>query len=123
MDYRHFEGTIPAGEYGAGAVIVWDEGHYLNGSHRDGDTVPMRRAIEAGHVTFALLGRKLRGVWSLTRLERSRDGKPAWLLVKSNDSDARPGYDVVAARPESVVSGRSIDSLAARPGMPRGRRR
>jgi DNA ligase D-like protein (predicted 3'-phosphoesterase) len=100
LSWGDFEGVIRKGEYGAGAVIVWDRGSYEN--LRD---EPMEDALAAGHASFRLEGEKLRGGWSLQRIEGRR-----WLLVKRRDEDA-DGPDPVAERPESVVSGRTIAEL------------
>jgi bifunctional non-homologous end joining protein LigD len=113
LEYGAFEGRIPDGEYGAGDSLLWDRGTW--------DTVPpgqgsaMRRK---GHVHFRLEGEKLRGEWHLIRTtgprgERRAMGEDAaqgtksqWLLFKAKDGKEDPRYDVVEARPESVVSGR-----------------
>ncbi len=99
LEYGDFEGTIGGG-YGAGAVIVWDRGTYEN--LRD---EPMEDALAAGHASFRLDGEKLHGGWSLRRVDGRR-----WLLVKRRDEQVDSG-DPVAERPESVVSGRTIEEL------------
>ena len=98
-----FEGVIGEGQYGSGPVIVWDRGTYEN--LRD---EPMEKAIDAGHASFRLDGEKLHGGWSLRRVDGRR-----WLLVKRRDDEADSG-DPVAERPESVVSGRTIEELGGR---------
>jgi DNA ligase D-like protein (predicted 3'-phosphoesterase) len=100
ISWGDFEGVIPGGEYGAGRVIVWDRGTYEN--LRD---EPMEDALAAGHASFRLHGEKLHGGWSIRRIEGRR-----WLLVKRRDDEADSG-DPVAERPESVVSGRTIEEL------------
>jgi DNA ligase D-like protein (predicted 3'-phosphoesterase) len=100
LSWGDFEGVIPRGQYGAGPVIVWDRGSYEN--LRDES---MEDALAAGHASFRLDGEKLRGGWSLRRLEGRR-----WLLVKRRDEQTDSG-DPVAERPESVVSGRTIEEL------------
>jgi DNA ligase D-like protein (predicted 3'-phosphoesterase) len=100
LSWGDFEGVIPKGEYGAGPVIVWDRGTYEN--LRD---EPMEEALAAGHASFRLNGEKLHGGWSLRQIEGRR-----WLLVKRRDDEA-DGPDPVAERPESVVSGRTIEEL------------
>jgi DNA ligase D-like protein (predicted 3'-phosphoesterase) len=99
-----FEGVIGTG-YGAGTVIVWDRGSYRNLSERDGEEISM---VDAA---FWLEGEKLRGAWSLRRMEKAQ--RNSWLLTKRRDEEARPGYELVAERPESVVSGRTIEEVAA----------
>ncbi len=106
LDYRDFEGTIPGGNYGAGAVIVWDEGTYLNQTTRHGDVVPVADAVAAGHVSVWLQGSKLVGGWALTRF----DGKN-WALVKRKDDRADPRRDVTSEEPRSVKTGRTLDEV------------
>jgi DNA ligase D-like protein (predicted 3'-phosphoesterase) len=110
LDYIDFEGTIPKGEYGAGAVIVWDTGTYRNATD-DGD-VPIEEALEKGHARVVLEGEKLRGTWALTRF-RGRDGKDQWLLVKTKDDSADARRNLVKSRPESVKSGRTVEEVKA----------
>jgi DNA ligase D-like protein (predicted 3'-phosphoesterase) len=97
-----FEGTYPAG---GGAVIVWDRGAYEQGGR-----VPWPGALDRGHAVFVLHGEKLRGGFAL---QRTREGRrPQWLLLKRRDEEARPGSDVAAGEPRSVVSGRTLDEVA-----------
>ena len=107
--WNDFEGVIARG-YGAGTVIVWDRGTYRNVSEREGEEVAMADALTAGHAAFELEGTKLRGAWSLRRMDRA--GRGSWLLTKRRDDEARPGADIVAERPESVVSARTIEDVA-----------
>ena len=114
LEYASFEGTIPEGGYGAGAVIVWDGGVYDNlRRDPDGGEVPMSQAIEDGHVEVFLEGRKLRGAYALTRIGDS-GATENWLLVKMRDSYAgEPLESVADAR--SILSGRSLDEVAGEP--------
>ena len=85
-------------------MIVWDRGRYEQGGR-----VPWPEALERGHAVFVLHGEKLRGGFAL---QRTRPGeKPQWLLIKRRDEQARPGSDVVAERPQSVLSGSTLDEL------------
>jgi DNA ligase D-like protein (predicted 3'-phosphoesterase) len=94
------------GKAGEGAVIVWDRGRYEQGGR-----VPWPEALDRGHAVFVLHGEKLRGGFAL---QRTRPGaKPQWLLVKRRDDEARPGGDVVAEQPRSVLSGRTLEELLA----------
>jgi DNA ligase D-like protein (predicted 3'-phosphoesterase) len=95
------EGVIPDSQYGAGAVIVWDRGSY----RALGDE-PVERGLESGHLSFWLEGEKLRGGWTLQRVEGRR-----WLLVKRRDDEADAHLTPVSTQPESVVSGRRIDEV------------
>ncbi len=86
-------------------MIVWDRGTYEQGGR-----VPWPEAITRGHAVFVLHGEKLQGGFAL---QRTRAGaKPQWLLIKRRDEHARPGSDVVAEQPQSVVSRRRLDELA-----------
>jgi len=108
LEYRDFEGIIPEGQYGAGRVIVWDAGTFLNITKRDGQPVPLDQAIENGQLAIWLEGEKLKGGFAMTRI---RDGKkPVWLLVKKRDEYANTS-DPVNEQPESVLSGRTIEEL------------
>jgi DNA ligase D-like protein (predicted 3'-phosphoesterase) len=106
LSWGDFEGTIPEGDYGAGAVIVWDAGDYRNLSDE-----PMERAIENGHASFWLEGEKLRGGWSLRRLRGGR--KESWLLVKKRDDQADARRNPVSTQPESVLTGKTIEEVAS----------
>jgi DNA ligase D-like protein (predicted 3'-phosphoesterase) len=100
ISHNDFEGATDGG-----GVIVWDRGSYEQGGR-----VAWPEALERGHAVFVLHGEKLRGGFAL---QRTRPGaKPQWLLIKRKDEEARPGSDVVAERPESVVSGRRLDQLS-----------
>jgi DNA ligase D-like protein (predicted 3'-phosphoesterase) len=97
--HNDFEGRL-----GDGGVIVWDRGTYEQGGR-----VAWPEAIERGHAVFVLHGEKLRGGFAL---QRTRPGeKPQWLLIKRRDDEAQPGSDIVAERPESVASGRTLEDL------------
>jgi DNA ligase D-like protein (predicted 3'-phosphoesterase) len=90
-------------------VIVWDRGTYEQGGR-----VPWPKAVdERGHAVFVLHGEKLRGGFALQRTGRGDAKKPQWLLIKRKDDDARPGSDVVAERPESVVTGKPLPAPPA----------
>lgn len=99
ISHNDFEGAI-----GEGGVIVWDRGRYEQGGR-----VAWPEAIDRGHAVFVLHGDKLSGGFAL---QRTRPGeKPQWLLIKRRDEHARPGSDVVAERPQSAISGRTLDEL------------
>jgi len=100
LSHNDFEGAL-----GEGRVIVWDRGRYEQGGR-----VAWPRALERGHAVFVLHGEKLRGGFAL---QRTRPGaKPQWLLIKRRDEQARPGSDVVAEQPRSVLSGHTLGQLA-----------
>ena len=92
------------GKSGKGGVIVWDRGHYEQGGR-----VAWPEALERGHAVFVLYGVKLRGGFAL---QRTRPGEKAqWLLIKRRDDEAQPGSDVVGERPESALSGKTLEEL------------
>ncbi len=109
VDYASFEGTIPEGQYGAGAVIVWDTGPYRNLTKRDGQEVPLEMALDQGHAVVGLDGKKLKGGYALTRI---RSGpREQWLLVKQRDQAADARRNPVSTQPESVLSGRTVEQV------------
>lgn len=100
LEYRSFEGVIPKGEYGAGSVIVWDEGRYTLAEGED-----PRREIARGKVVFALSGRKLRGLFTLVKMRGSRYGANSWLFIKDRDEFADATW-TIGEHPGSVKSER-----------------
>ena len=106
LEYIDFEGTIPEGQYGAGTVIVWDIGTYENTTRADGKEVPIAEALERGHATFILSGKKLRGGFALTRTGRGKNER--WILVKMKDEFAKADEDVLEEKPNSALTGRSL---------------
>jgi len=113
LDYAGFEGTIPADEYGAGPVIVWDAGVYRNLMAEKDEPQTMDEALAAGHVEVVLEGEKLRGGFVLIHTKMGGKAKN-WLLIKMRDdaADDAEGSKVTAAKPDSVISGRSIEEVA-----------
>ena len=105
LEYADFEGVIPAGQYGGGTVLVWDRGRW----EPVGDP---RAGYAKGHLEFRLEGTKLHGAWMLVRLRANEGERPNWLLIKKHD-EAADGTDPTAARPESVLTGRRIEGVAA----------
>lgn len=110
-EYHDFEGVIPKGQYGAGTVMVWDEGTYsAPGAETQKETEEaMTEGLKKGHLQFSLHGKKLNGLFHLVRLQRA-DNKPQWLLFKSHDEDA--GKQQVLEKAYSVKTGRSLDEIA-----------
>ncbi|MGY2492950.1 DNA polymerase ligase N-terminal domain-containing protein, partial [Cupriavidus sp. CP313] len=99
LDYANFEGEIPAKQYGAGSVIVWDRGTW----EPIGDP---REGMAAGKLLFDLYGEKLAGRWGLVRIAKPGDRSEQWILFKKRDAWARPlvEFDVLAALPDSVIA-------------------
>ncbi len=115
VEYNAFEGTIPKGEYGGGTVMIWDRGTWT-------PEEDPHRGLKKGHLDFSLQGEKLDGRWHLVRMHR-RPGEKRnnWLLIKANDEAARTAKDadILEEMPDSVVSGRSIEEIAAGKGKKR----
>lgn len=118
LEYREFEGVIESGEYGAGTVIVWDEGTYRNlSTDRHDEPVPLADALEHGHASFWLNGRKLQGGYDLTRIRADRGGeREAWLLVKHADERASAHGTPDPWRARSARSGHTLKQVAASGG-------
>jgi hypothetical protein len=94
-------------------VIVWDSGTYRHRTKRDGAEAPTGRALEQGHVVVELRGYKLRGAYALTRTGIGQRGRERWLLVKKRDAAADADRDILSSRPESVLSRRIVEHVAA----------
>jgi len=97
ISYNDFEGTIPAKQYGAGKVIIWDKGSWQ--PHDD-----PRKGLAAGNLKFTLHGHKLRGRWVLVRMRGKGEKQEPWLLIKEKDDYARPAteFSVIDEMPDSV---------------------
>jgi bifunctional non-homologous end joining protein LigD len=109
IEYLDFEGIIPAGQYGAGVVIVWDCGTWE--PHGTDDPAA---AVEAGELHADVHGYKLRGRLLLVRRGRDRPGKEQWLLLHKRDEYAVAGWNP-ANYPRSALSGRTLDEVQADP--------
>ena len=108
LDYGDFEGTIPQGQYGGGAVMLWDRGYWLADD--------AERGLKKGDLKFALDGEKLHGEWVLVRMKHDRTGgkRTNWLLIKHRDDYAREGRDNdILDQDRSVASGRTMEQIAA----------
>lgn len=110
VDYLDFEGVIPAGEYGAGTVLVWDKGEYRNLRADKEDGKNMADALDDGLIEVWLEGEKLTGGYALKRI-RAGD-KPQWLLIKMDDEAADARRRPTSTEPKSVKSGRDLDEIA-----------
>lgn len=112
MEYGGFEGIIPAGQYGGGTVMVWDQGTWEpQAGHTDVDA-----GLRDGSLKFVMHGTKMKGKWALIRMggKAAMEKKPNWLLIKEHDAFERSKDDtpVTEAEPDSVVTGRSIEQIA-----------
>lgn len=121
LAYRHFEGIIPAGKYGAGPVMIWDEGTYnpeieISKGVRKEIKNPKEAKATAlkgykdGILKFTLYGKKLRGSFALIRTKGFTGRKDAWLLIKHLDKFCKKGYDA-NNYDFSAVSNRSITEI------------
>jgi bifunctional non-homologous end joining protein LigD len=117
LDYGGFEGMIPKGNYGAGAVLLWDRGSW----EPIGDP---HKAYKKGHMEFELKGEKLEGRWHLVRMGHRQDEKREnWLLIKGEDEFARAGgdQDILEELPLSVLSGKTLEEIWGRQAEPKKR--
>jgi DNA ligase D-like protein (predicted 3'-phosphoesterase) len=111
LEYADFEGVIEEGAYGAGAVIVWDTGRYRNLAHnKAGQEIPTGEGLARGHVEVWLEGRKLRGGFALVRMGGAGGN---WLLIKMKDEYADARRRPVVTQPTSVLTGRTVEEVAA----------
>jgi len=107
FDYRTFEGIIPKGNYGAGEVIVWDEGTYALTEGTD-----PAAEIGKGKIKFVLHGKKMHGEFTLVRIKgRGGESGDPWLLIKDHDQYVDPKYDIEKDN-RSAKTGRTVESYA-----------
>ena len=121
LDYGTFEGSIPAHQYGAGNVLLWDCGIWT-------PDVDPHEGYRKGNLKFHLQGEKLSGGWALVRMGSAKDAEDAtstrpakenWLLIKERDGEARTGdkANITLARTESVASPKKKKIAAAQPNL------
>lgn len=103
IDYANFEGEIPAGEYGGGHVIVWDNGQWVPPPNAE-------EQLKKGKLEFELHGHKLHGQWVLVRAHLPGGKKNNWFLIKRNDEEADAKRDITK-EDTSVLSGVSLEAL------------
>jgi len=109
--YRTFEGTIPSGSYGAGNVIIWDEGYYEPRKYTDDPEKTLQKELKEGHLTFIMHGAKLRGEFALIKMHG--EDEDAWLLVKKDDEFATTTD--ITKEDRSIKSGKKVDEMAETP--------
>jgi len=99
LSYGSFEGTIPPKQYGAGTVIVWDNGTWEPVGDR-------HEGLAKGKLVFRMHGQKMQGLWELVKIAKGGEKQEPWLLFKKRDEFARSkaDYDVVSALPDSVIA-------------------
>src|SRR6185436_5812379 len=110
-DYRTFEGIIPKGNYGAGTVIVWDEGTYeaLEAGTKSEQEKTLLKQLRAGSLKIRMHGKKLKGEFALVKLKNAEAN--AWLFIKHRDKYAK-NIDITQ-KDKSVVSGKTIEKISA----------
>jgi len=111
LDYAHFEGVIPKGEYGGGTVMVWDTGTYRNLKGESDETQSIAENYEQGHLDVWFDGKKLNGGFTMIRTKRG-GAKPQWLLWKKRDDFAVAGGDILIDEPNSALTGRTLEQIA-----------
>lgn len=104
LEYGNFEGHIPKGQYGGGAVLLWDKGEWLPENSK------IENDYQKGSLTFELKGKKLKGLWKLIRIKSDPKN---WLLIKVADKYARDSkeYDVIHKKAKSILSNKTIEQL------------
>lgn len=124
LDYRHFEGVIPEGEYGAGPSMIWDTGYYIAEREiskgvreqipdKEKGSEVMKEGLAKGEIKFVLHGKKLSGSFALVKTKGFPPGKAsekAWLLIKHADEAVKTGYDA-KDHDFSAVSNKSLEEI------------
>jgi bifunctional non-homologous end joining protein LigD len=121
MEYRNFEGVIAEGEYGAGPVMIWDEGYYIPEieiskgvreeiTDRERGEKVMMEGMEKGEIKFVLHGKKMKGSFAMVKT-KGWGPKNSWLLIKHKDDHVVEGYDA-NDYDFSAVSKKSIEEIA-----------
>ncbi len=100
-DYRNFEGTIPKGEYGGGVVMLWDEGFYE-------PKTDFNEGLNKGSLKFTLLGKRLKGSWSLIKIADEK--ADSWLMIKEKDEYAKDS-DGISEFSTSIKTGRTMEEI------------
>ena len=111
-DYKNFEGIIPKGNYGAGTVIIWDQGTYEPLEDVKGKAAReklLMKGFRAGSLKFRLHGDKLKGEFVLVKMPKRAAN--AWLLIKHRDKFA--SKEDITAEDQSVQSGKTLEEVAA----------
>jgi bifunctional non-homologous end joining protein LigD len=110
-DYKNFEGIIPKGNYGAGTVMIWDEGTYVPAEPSNSkveNEKTLMKAFRAGQLKIKLEGQKVKGEFVLVKTKHRDEN--AWLLIKHRDEYA--STEDVTRQDKSVISGKTIDEIA-----------
>ena len=105
LSYANFEGIIPSNQYGAGIVLMWDQGPYKNITLKNGKYIPIEEALKSGHAIIDLSGEKLKGAFILQRITEKR-----WLFIKKKDEHSSQ-KDILNEFPFSVISHKKIEDF------------
>ncbi len=108
MDYGSFEGVIPEGNYGAGTVMLWDKGKFVNIKGEKENPINMKKSYEMGMIEVFLEGKKLKGAYALIRFKGQ---KKNWLIFKMKDDFANKK---IVGENKSVKSGKTLEQIAGR---------
>lgn len=110
IDYANFEGIIPKGNYGGGTVMVWDKGVYTpyDATSREEAEKVLNEQLKKGHLTFILLGEKLKGEFALIKTHSADEN--AWILIKKGDEYASEKKDILK-EDRSALTGRSMEEI------------
>ncbi|MDQ2889013.1 MAG: hypothetical protein M3R65_00475 [Gemmatimonadota bacterium] len=117
IEYNDFEGTIPAGEYGGGTVMLWDNGTYaIENAPTDDQNAAAHDAYERGELKLDFHGKRIKGSYALVRTGGmgGNASKPSWLLIKHRDDGAHPESEWILTEKhvKSVESGRTMDQIS-----------
>lgn len=107
LEFSNFEGVISGGQYGAGKVIIWDQGEFENQTYDREKLVPIDTAYTRGKITISLKGKKLNGKFTLLKTKKSAN----WLLLKHDDDFAKKNSDIIKEMPASVYSNKCIEDI------------
>lgn len=108
-NYKDFEGIIPEGNYGAGTVIVWDNGTFTLADEQNKDEIEsvLKSDLQKGHLSFILKGKKLKGEFALVKLKTKQEN--TWLLIKKKDQFAIES-DILEEN-KSVISNLTLEEF------------
>ncbi len=109
FEYKNFEGVIPQGNYGAGTVMIWDEGWYTapGANNKTESSEALHQGLTKGHISFVLHGRKLHGEFLLVKMH-GKGHEDNWLLFKKHDEFSSP--EIITDQ-RSVRTGRTMDEI------------
>jgi bifunctional non-homologous end joining protein LigD len=113
FDYKDFEGVIPKGNYGAGEVIIWDNGtyHSLQSESPTESINFLKEGLAKGDLKFVLHGKKLKGAFVLVKIKSSKN---QWLLIKKKDEFTSD--EDILIKDKSIISGKTVEELALNNG-------